>query len=153
MLYVIAERYPPAHKYRDVFDRIKTNVIDAITRGNHQVTGAAGILDNETAQQCRALDEDLTSTVRTDYAQIISNLAKDRQRIEPSTKVDPTNCQVRGLVGDNGHTPRFDFSMLSGPVMDYGLGYAHGGFIDSAFMDNLEDLNGFMSTNWDIPNV
>jgi hypothetical protein len=35
--------------------------------------------------------------------------------------------------------------------MDYGLGYAHGSFIDSAFMDNLKDLNGLMSSDWEIP--
>jgi hypothetical protein len=67
MLYVIAEKYPPARKYRDVFDRIKTNVVDAIAKGNHEAMRAAGILDNEMTEQCRALDEGLTSTVRTDY--------------------------------------------------------------------------------------
>jgi len=126
MLYVIAERCPPAQKYRDVFDRIKTNVIDAIAQGNHQATRAAGILDNEMAKQCRALDEGLTSTVRIDYSQIISDLAKDRRGIESHAKFDSSNWQARGHVGDNGQTPRFDLNMLSGPMMDYGLGYAHG---------------------------
>jgi hypothetical protein len=51
MLYVIAERCPPAQKYRDVFDRIKTNVIDAIAQGNHQAKRAAGILDNDNVER------------------------------------------------------------------------------------------------------
>lgn len=150
MLYVIAERYSPAQKYRDVFDRIKTNVIDAIAQGNHQATRAAGILDKEMAEQCRALDEGLASTVRSDYSQIISDLAKDRQRVESDTRVDPSNRQTRGIVGDNREPPRFDFSMLSGTIMDNGLGYAHGSFIDSMFIDNLEDINGLMGADWDL---
>ncbi|RDW66373.1 hypothetical protein BP6252_10008 [Coleophoma cylindrospora] len=136
MLYVIAERCPPAQKYRDVFDRIKTNVIDAIAQGNHQSTRMTGILDNEMTERCRELDEGLASTVRTDYSQIISDLAKDRRRIESA---------------DNGNTARLDFNMLSGPMMDYGLGYAHGSFMDYAFMDNLEEFNGLMSADWELP--
>jgi hypothetical protein len=33
MLYVMAERCPPAQKYRDVFERINENVGDVISRG------------------------------------------------------------------------------------------------------------------------
>jgi hypothetical protein len=123
-----------------VFDHIKTNVIDAIARGNHEVTRAAGILDIEVTEQCRALDESLTSTVRIDYLQIVNDLAKDRRKSEPDTMVNPPDWQIRAFVGDNGHVPRFDLAMFSGPTTDYGFGHAHGGFIDSAFMDNIQQL-------------
>lgn len=137
MLYVIAEKCPPAQKYRDVFDRIKTNVIDAMAQGNHQVYRAAGVLDNEMTEQCRELDHGLASTVRTDYSQIISDLAKDRGRIQSR----------------NNEHARLHFNTPLGPIMDSGLGYIHGSFMDYAFMDNLEDLNGLMGTNWEIPDT
>jgi hypothetical protein len=54
--------------------------------------------------------------------------------------VDPADWQTGPLVGDNGHAPRSDLAMFSGPTTDYGLGYDHGGFIDSAFMDNIQQL-------------
>jgi hypothetical protein len=147
MLYAIAERYPPTHKYRDVFDRIKTNVIDAIAKGGHEATRTAGILDNEVTEQCRALDESLISTVRTDYLQIINDLAKDRRRIAAEKTVDLSTWQLKSLdfVRDNDQVLHFDLSILSSPMMDDSLGYAHGGFIDSASMDNIQQL-----TDWDL---
>jgi hypothetical protein len=56
-----------------------------------------------------------------------------------------------GELADNSRSPRFDISMLSGMMEDDGLGYAHGSFIDSAFIDNLEDFNGVMITDWNLP--
>jgi hypothetical protein len=154
MLYVIAERYPPAHKYRDVFDRIKTNVINAISHGDHETTRSTGILDNEVTEQARELDEGLTSTVRTDYSQIITDLAKSPRRLEPAAEIGSSDWQASSQVGDDGQAPRFDLSFLSGPMMEYSLGYAHGTFIDSAFMHmgNLENFNGLMNTDWELPN-
>jgi hypothetical protein len=53
----------------------------------------------------------------------------------------------QGFVDDDGQTPYFDLRMLSDPMMDYTLGYAHGDFIDSAFVGNLQQL-----TDWDLAN-
>lgn len=150
ILYVIAERYPSARKYRDVFDRTKTCVIDAIAKETHESARATGILDNEMTEQCRALDEGLTSTVRTDYSQIISSLAKDRQEVGLGTRPNPSSWHIRDLFGEKGPTPGLNFSFPAGNVMGDDLGHSHGTFIDTAFIDNLGDLNGLMSTDWNV---
>lgn len=146
MLYVMAERCPPARKYRDVFERIKVNVIGVIAQGNHQVTRAAGILDAEMTERCRALDQGLPDTVRTDYSKIISDLAKDKRRTGSETRTDSSGARLKGNAGQYGHAPQFNMS--PGPMIDYGIGHPQGNFIDSAFMFNLEDISG-LTTDWD----
>lgn len=144
MLYVMAERCPPAQKYRDVFEKINQNVSDVMTQGNHQATRAEGILDAEMTEKCRALDQGLPDIVRTPYSQIISDLAKDRGK--GRARRDP---QVGRLLGQNGLTPQF--TMSPSPMMDYGLlGHAHGSLMDTSFMNNWEDLTT-LSADWDLP--
>jgi hypothetical protein len=142
MLYVIAERYPPAQKYRDVFDRIKMNVNSAISQGK---TRATGILDTEMTERCRALNQGLSDTVRTDYTQIISDLAKDERKIELEVGLNIPDAGASGQVRQYGHTPHFDFSMASGSMIDYGH------TLDPAFMYDLGDpgLSSLVTTNWD----
>lgn len=36
LLYIITERYPSARKYRDIFERIKTSILELIERGEHR---------------------------------------------------------------------------------------------------------------------
>jgi hypothetical protein len=149
MLYVMAERCPPAQKYRDIFERINTNVTEVIARGNHQDTRAGGILDAEMTERCRTLEQGLPVIVRTPYSQIISDLAKDGGRREPVMKKSPFVGQTRSLVEGSGS----QFSITSAPAGDYGfIGNVHPSFLDSAFVYNWEDLDN-LSTNWDLPNA
>lgn len=151
MLYVMAERCPPAQKYRDVFEKINQNVSDVMARGNHQATRAEGILDAEMTEKCRALDQSLPDIVRTPYSQIISDLAKDGGNGVTRTSTEAAHTQVGRLTGQHNLTPQF--AMSPGPLVDYGLlGHAHGNFLDSTFLYNWEDLTA-LSTDWDLPNV
>lgn len=76
MSYVMTERWPAARRYRDVFEQIKMSVTDVIAQGNYQATRAAGILDAEMTERCRVLGQDLHGGARTDYSQMISDMAK-----------------------------------------------------------------------------
>lgn len=104
----MTERWQPARKYRDIFERIKSNVMDAIAQGNHQPTRTVGladpvmtepgrtfsndflpaarvdyaqmVMDPVMTEQCRTFHQALPAAARTDYAQMISDMAKDRVR-------------------------------------------------------------------------
>lgn len=43
LLYIITERYPSARKYRDIFERIKTSILELIARGEHQPRNPVGL--------------------------------------------------------------------------------------------------------------
>lgn len=149
MLYVMAERWLPARKYRDVFERIKTNVIDVIAQGNHQATRAAGILDAEMAERCRALDQALPGAARTDYLQMISAMAKDRGRNRTDTRTGQSRGHPRGQIDfqEQGHNSQ---KAISPGITTGSLdGHGHGTFMDSAFICSLEDFGG-LTTDWDI---
>jgi hypothetical protein len=149
MLYVMAEKCPPAQKYRDVFERINSNVTEVIAEGNHQETRAEGILDAEITERCRALDQGLPVIVRTPYSQIISALAKDKGSRGPVVKNDLYEGQKRIPIGGSSS----QFSVTSAPIAEYGfIGNAHPSFLDSAFVYSWEDLDN-LSTNWDLPNA
>jgi hypothetical protein len=149
MLYVMAERCQPAQKYRDVFERINTNVTEVIAQGNHQATRAEGILDAEMTERCRALDQGLPVIVRTPYSQIISDLAKDKGRGSTDMKKIRFDGFSKRHTGQYGFSPQV--AMSPAPILDHSfVGQAHPSFIDSAFVYNWEDLDS-MSTSWDLP--
>lgn len=143
MLYVMAERSPAAQKYRDIFERIKMNVLDVIERGN---ASDDGVLDAAMTERCRALDKGLLDTVRTDYEQIITELAKDANRIgldEQSVSARFTGFnQEYAPNGTSVSTPP-QWSMSPGPMLDYGVGHTFGTFVDAAFMFNFDDFSNF----------
>lgn len=144
MLYIMAERCPPAQKYRDIFERINQNITEVMARGDDQATRTEGILDAEMTEKCRALDQDLPDIVRTPYSQIISHFAKDAGK-------EAAHAKVRRLKGHHDLTPQFPVS--PGPFMDYGLlGHTHGSLVDSTFLYNWEDLTA-SNSNWDVPDT
>lgn len=146
MLYVVAERYPPAQKYRDVFDRIKMNVTKEVARGSHQSSKTTGILDPEMTERCRALSQGLSDTVRTDYSQIIGDLAKDDQSTH-------SHGSLHSVAGDIGAPvvdyDQFNFGMLSGPITDFGIANSHEAFVEPTFMYDFGNFNSLMTTDWD----
>jgi hypothetical protein len=149
MLYVMTERWPPARKYRDVFERIKTNVTDVIAQGNHQATRAAGFLDADMTERCRTLDQGLPAAARTDYAQMISDMAKDRGR--GASDGNSRNGGAGSLM-EHGNGHHAHNGMGSGSMMEYGNGHGQGSFIDSGLMYNLENFGDVM-TDWDLANI
>jgi hypothetical protein len=58
------------------------SITDILAKENHQATRVAGILDAEMTERSRALDQGLHGGPRTDYSQMISGVAKERERIE-----------------------------------------------------------------------
>jgi hypothetical protein len=149
MLYVMTERWPAARKYRDVFEQIKTSVTDVIVKGNHQATRAAGILDAEMTERCRALDQSLPGGARTDYSQMISDMASERGRPIPDGKSDTSRLQFGATptVQGRGHNPRI--GIWPGTILDNGLGSLQmPNFTDVAFMSGLEDFEGL--AEWDL---
>ncbi|RDI80870.1 hypothetical protein Vi05172_g9047 [Venturia inaequalis] len=144
MLYIMAERCPPAQKYRDIFERINQNITEVMARGDDQATRTEGILDAEMTEKCRALDQDLPDIVRTPYSQIISHFAREAGK-------EAVHAKVRRLKGYHDLTPQFPVS--PGPFMDYGLpGHTHGNLVDSTFLYNWEDLTA-SNSNWDVPDT
>jgi hypothetical protein len=142
MLYVMAERSPAAQKYCDIFERIKMNVLDVVERGSNS---DGGVLDAAMAERCRTLDKGLLDTVRTDYEEIITELAKDAKRVgldEHSTTSSPGGYgdRVNSLPNGTSMTTPPQWSMSPGPMLDYGVGHTFGTFIDAAFMFNFDDF-------------
>lgn len=146
MLYVMAERSPAAQKYRDIFERIKMNVLDVVERASDNDSREVGVLDAEMTERCRALDTGLLDTVRTDYEQIISDLAKETDRVGLSDQGTPpsiSDYSQHGMQGPVGYITPPQWSMSPGPMLDYGVGHTFGTFIDAAFSFNLDEFNGF----------
>jgi hypothetical protein len=154
MLYVMAERSPAAQKYCDIFERIKMNVVDGIERGNAS-SRASGVLDAEVTERCRALDHGLLDTVRTDYTQIISDLAKDTETSGPSEEkgspLEETNAlQLEGRAATCETSHQWGTSPPA--MIDYGIGHTFGTFVDAAFVFNLEDFDSFgVNTDLQVP--
>ncbi|KAF2001825.1 hypothetical protein P154DRAFT_595348 [Amniculicola lignicola CBS 123094] len=82
MLYIMAERSPTAHRYLDIFERVKMNVLDIVQSGSIDERRYSGVLDAEITDRCRSLERGMMDTVRTDYEQIISGLAKKTNNLE-----------------------------------------------------------------------
>jgi hypothetical protein len=140
MLYVMAERSPAAQKYCDIFERIKMNVLDVVERGNNSDDG---VLDAAMTERCRTLDKGLLDTVRTDYEQIITELAKDAKRVgleDQSATSSPDAFRQDSIPSGRSMTTPPQWSMSPGPMLDYGVGHTFGTFVDAAFMFNFDDF-------------
>jgi hypothetical protein len=157
----MTERWPAARKYRDVFERIKMSVTDVIAQGNHQATRAAGILDAEMTERCRTLDQGLPGAARTDYTQMITDMARERNKqngaangcgaseIHPdlSGGSDSRRQRQDNLQG-HGHGTEQRLGVWPGPMLEYGNAQMSG-LADLDFLQNLEDFDG-MNAGWDM---
>ncbi|OAL47779.1 hypothetical protein IQ07DRAFT_681933 [Pyrenochaeta sp. DS3sAY3a] len=149
MLYVMAERSPSAQRYRDVFERIKMNVMDVLERGSNSGTRKTGVLDAEMTQRCQSLDGGMLDTVKTDYDQIITDLAKDTARVGLRDLATLSSHLLDSPGGldtrpEDIATQMWNENIPALPaVPEYGIAHSFGTFIESAFMFNLDDLNDF----------
>jgi hypothetical protein len=66
-------------------------------------------------EKCRALDQGLPDIVRTPYSQIISDLAKDRDKQEDKNRLVAPNAQVGRLIGHHGLTPHSSVCHVAWP--------------------------------------
>lgn len=146
MLYIMAERSPSAQRYRDVFERIKMNVMDVTEQGHNHENPRTGILDAEMTQRCQSLDRSMLDTVKTDYDQIIADLAKDTATVGLKDAID-RSTQLHDLPRDLHARPAEIATQMWNeniPAMpDYGVAHSFGTFVESAFMSNLDDLDDF----------
>lgn len=143
MLYVMSERSPAAQKYRDIFERVKMNVLDVVEHGS---INDGSVLDATMTERCRSLDKGLLATVRTDYEQIITELARDARRIgldEQATSPQSTRYRNDSVLNGVPIATPPQWSMSPGPMLDYGVGHTFGTFVDAAFMFQSDDFNGF----------
>jgi hypothetical protein len=117
------------------------NVLDVVEHGS---MNDRSVLDAAMTERCRSLDKGLLDTVRADYEQIITELAKDARHIRlDEHATSPHSTRYRNNSVSNGvskATPP-QWSMSPGPMLDYGVGHTFGTFVDAAFMFQLDDFN------------
>lgn len=134
LLYVIAERYPSAKKYRDIFERLRTAIRELMQAGNHQpghpVPSLA--LDPSLLQQDFADllgHESMTGSwpayaaMSSDFHYMINTMTGNHQQ-SMTAFTDPTYGAVNGDSGDHISTSGGD--IWARPQPSYG---------NSEFMD------------------
>ena len=100
LLYVIAERYPAAKKYRDIFERLRSTVINMIHAGKHQ-PGQPVQLDSSMHQDFANLGD--TWPFPSDFAQIFNSISG--QNLETAT-FDPAYGSIApAMSGEVGLMP------------------------------------------------
>ena len=123
MLYVMTERWPAGHTYRDVFERIKVSVTDAIAKGNHKAARVSGVGDDIT-ERCKGLSEGFSGGAKNDITRMITDMTG--QNVTIGTGVSPV------VEGDTIEV--YDGS---------------GNFTDPNFLSSLEGFEA-LSTGWDL---
>lgn len=103
ILYVMTERWPPSRKYRDLFEVVKTSVLDAIAEGKHMPRTAVKSLkdDMQTSFQNGGLHVDFaTESLSDDLEQMISDITGEQisfwddinmSRLEEAMYLPPVN--------------------------------------------------------------
>jgi hypothetical protein len=70
----MTERWPSARKYRDIFEQIKSAVMDLIAEGRHQPRKAVDILDVNMRETFASLDQDGPAGIGEDFTHMISQM-------------------------------------------------------------------------------
>jgi hypothetical protein len=86
MLYVMTERWPAGHTYRDVFERIKVSVTDAIAKGNHKAARVSGV-GGDITERCKGLSEGFSGGAKNDTTRMITDMTG--QNVTIGTGVSP----------------------------------------------------------------
>lgn len=145
MLYVMDERSPANQKYLDVFERVKMNVLDVVARDSIQERRKSGVLDADITGRCRSLEQGMLDTVRTDYEQIISDLAKktvdlslDDQKLSEFQPFPESRPQIQAAYATS---PQWQIG--PGAVADYEPDHDFGTYMEPTFNFDLQDFHGF----------
>ncbi|RDW58443.1 hypothetical protein BP5796_12373 [Coleophoma crateriformis] len=130
MLYVMAERWPAAGKYRDVFEQLKS----IITQVNQQAVREAIVLESNLIEWCRGLAQSMTGAVRTDFVRMINDITAVRTRIRTEEALDIPTEPGRRL----GEFPEQEADSRMG-MWPRDMGQKVDCY-DSQFMNNFEDF-------------
>lgn len=125
VLYVIAERWPGARKYRDIFEVIKQSVMEAIEDGQYAPRRAIKKLKPDMQEALRALQpleggpEDLSALMAEMSADPLNFNGFGQQTCATATLGSPLVNVMPGLA--------FDFSLpTSGPGYEQGYDFGQG---------------------------
>ncbi|RDW60223.1 hypothetical protein BP5796_11829 [Coleophoma crateriformis] len=78
MLYVMAERWPLARKYRDVFEHIKSLVLDIITQGKHKLHQPVGNMSTGIQETLAGINEGMTRSGKADLEQMVGHMTGEK---------------------------------------------------------------------------
>jgi hypothetical protein len=126
MLYVMTERWPAGHNYRDVFERIKVSVTDAIANGKRAVITTAGE-SNDVKERCRGLNEGFSGGAKNDITRMITDMTGESVTL--GTGVSPA-------LPEGSDEPPHELP-------------AHFNINDPHFINNLEQFEA-LSNEWDL---
>ncbi|EXJ82048.1 hypothetical protein A1O1_08117 [Capronia coronata CBS 617.96] len=112
ILYVMAERWPPSRKYRDLFEAVKKSVIQAIEEGKHIPRTAVTSMKGDMQKPLQSLHDDTPmDSVTDDLQQMISdmtgetisfwddtNIGMDDASAVPAAQLDD-RLKIPGIVG------------------------------------------------------
>lgn len=136
MLYVMTERWPAGHTYRDVFERIKVTVTDAIIKGKHKTTRDSS--GDDITERCKGLNEGFSGGAKNDITRMITDMTG--QKVTIGTGVSPVQesdtIEVFDGTSVNFNDPNFinglesfealsngwDLAMFNGASLDFGDG-------------------------------
>lgn len=99
ILYVMTEKWPAGKKYRDLFESVKSSVLDAISEGKHVPRTAVATMDNGTKTILYSLQESPTA----------------------DNMYDDLNTMISDMTGQPGFWEGFDMNTME---MEMGLGTA-----------------------------
>ncbi|KAI2614671.1 fungal-specific transcription factor domain-containing protein [Hypoxylon fragiforme] len=74
LLYIVAERYPSARKYRDVFERVKSAILNIIAQGKHQPRNPVHI-DPNVQEGLASIDGQWASRVGADFSYMVNTMS------------------------------------------------------------------------------
>jgi hypothetical protein len=70
----MTERWPSARKYRDIFEQVKSSVMDLIAEGRHQPRKTIDILDIDMMESFGSLDDKQTRGLGDYFSQMIAQM-------------------------------------------------------------------------------
>jgi hypothetical protein len=70
----MTERWPSARKYRDIFEQVKSSVMDLIAEGRHQPRKTVDIIDVDMRESLAMLDQERLAGIGEDFTQMISQM-------------------------------------------------------------------------------
>lgn len=126
----MTERWPSARKYRDIFEQIKTAVIDLIAQGRHQPLKTVDLPEVDMIETFASFDQDRPSNIGEDVSQMLSQMTGQSvnnwdDRVDTNSQiVHPLEFtmyhEILGLSGTEQYVE--DISKTSYPEEEWGTG-------------------------------
>lgn len=145
MLYVMAERWPAAGKYRDVFENLKS----IVTQGSQHAVREEIVLESNSIDCCRGLAQSMTGAVRTDFMWMINDMTARRTMARNKAALDMSAVPTRRF--EDFQEQELDSRMGLWPREMIGLGSSKNQKLvcyDSQLINNFDDFDG-LSPGWE----